>query len=55
VPHTAVATDVFCGTTPELAAAVTQELLPNPVVDKEIPAYEQWRQAVARRFAEATR
>jgi hypothetical protein len=55
VPHTAVATEVFCGATPELAAAVTQELLPDPVVDGEVPAYEHWRAAVARRFAETRR
>jgi enediyne biosynthesis protein E3 len=52
VPHTAVATDVFCGTGPEEAAAVTQRLRPADPVDGSgtVPHYEIWRQAVAAEY-----
>ncbi|MEV0678657.1 DUF1702 family protein [Actinosynnema sp. NPDC050436] len=51
VPHTGLATRVFCGTTPEKAARVTQDVRPAPpVVDGAVPAYETWRQRIARQF-----
>ncbi|MFF9645638.1 DUF1702 family protein [Kitasatospora aureofaciens] len=51
VPHTESATRVFCGMTPEQAAAVTQEVRPSGPVPGALPAYEVWRQAIADRFA----
>ncbi|WP_078653538.1 DUF1702 family protein [Streptomyces novaecaesareae] len=51
IPHTELATRVFCGMTPVEAAAVTQELRPaRPVPAGALPGYEVWRQAIAERF-----
>lgn len=53
-PHTAVATRVLCGTTPEEAARVTQEArpgVPDDPAGAHVPAYETWRAAIADRFA----
>ncbi|TDB98886.1 DUF1702 family protein [Actinomadura sp. 7K534] len=47
-PNTATATRVLCGMTPELAAQVTHELLPETAAtDGELPAYELWRARIA--------
>ncbi|GAA3002272.1 DUF1702 family protein [Streptomyces lactacystinicus] len=51
VPHTELATRVFCGMTPDQAAAVSQEARPSGPVPGALPAYEVWRQAIADRFA----
>lgn len=48
VPHTAVATQVFCGMTPAEAARVTDEVRPDEPVEGDLPAYEVWRQRIAR-------
>lgn len=50
VPHTELATRVFCGMGPVEAAAVTQELRPTEPVPGPVPAFELWRQAIADRF-----
>ncbi|MFI9816561.1 DUF1702 family protein [Saccharothrix variisporea] len=51
VPHTGLATQVFCGTTPEVAAKVTQDVRPAPpITDGTEPAFEVWRQRIAREF-----
>ncbi|MGH3756333.1 DUF1702 family protein [Actinophytocola sp.] len=49
-PHTALATQVFCGTTPEEAARITSELRPEHQVEGELPAYEVWRRRLADEF-----
>lgn len=51
VPHTHVATQVFCGMSPSEAARITQEFRPDRPVEAEPPAYEVWRQRIAREFA----
>jgi hypothetical protein len=51
IPHTHVATRVFCDLTPEEAARVTQDLRPAPPVrDGTVPAFELWRQRIAAEF-----
>lgn len=52
VPHTKVATQVFLGMTPEQAAKVCENALPEQVLagppeSGELPAYEVWRQRIA--------
>jgi hypothetical protein len=51
VPHTHVATRVFCDLTPDQAAQVTHDVRPGHPVDSELPAYEVWRQRIAEKFA----
>jgi enediyne biosynthesis protein E3 len=48
--HTARATKVFCGTTPEDVARLADELRPADTVDGDKPAYEVWRQRLANEF-----
>jgi hypothetical protein len=50
LPHTHVATRVFCGLAPAEAAQVTHDVRPEPA-DGDPPAYEVWRMRVAARFA----
>lgn len=50
VPHTRVATQVFCGASPEQAARISGEVRPEPGVEGELPAYEVWRQRIANQF-----
>ncbi|MFH9426158.1 DUF1702 family protein [Streptomyces sp. NPDC017529] len=50
VPHTALATRVFCGMGPEEAAAVTREARPDAAATGPSPAYEEWRGTVAERI-----
>ncbi|WP_306867065.1 DUF1702 family protein [Streptosporangium brasiliense] len=50
VPHNHVATQVFCGTTPEQAAQICHETRPHGAVPGELPAYEVWRQRIAGEF-----
>ncbi|MEU7531949.1 DUF1702 family protein [Saccharothrix sp. NPDC042600] len=53
VPHTGLATRVFCGATPEEAVRVVHGARPAaPFTDHPEPAYEVWRQRVAREFAQ---
>jgi hypothetical protein len=49
-PHTALATQVFCGTTPAEAARLVDALRPAHQVDGDEPAYEIWRQRLASEF-----
>jgi hypothetical protein len=49
-PHTGLATQVFCGATPEEVARITNELRPVDPVEGEQPAYEVWRQRLANEF-----
>jgi hypothetical protein len=56
-PHSALATKVFCGTTPEDVARVVMELRPVPSDEgagndllPDVPAYEVWRQRLANEF-----
>ncbi|WP_406316545.1 DUF1702 family protein [Streptosporangium sp. NBC_01639] len=49
-PHTALATQLFCGTTPEEAARIASDLRPNHPVEGDLPAYEVWRQRLANEF-----
>jgi hypothetical protein len=50
VPHTEMATRVFCRASAEEAAAATQELIPSGPGRSGAPAYEVWRCNVAERF-----
>jgi hypothetical protein len=50
-PHTALATQVFCGLTPDAAADLCQEVRPAPV-DADLPAFEVWRTRIAERLAD---
>ncbi|WP_408654118.1 DUF1702 family protein [Jatrophihabitans sp.] len=50
VPHTRLATQVFCGMTPEQASQASTDLRPEgPAVD-DLPVYELWRQRIADAF-----
>ncbi|MER6949859.1 DUF1702 family protein [Nonomuraea sp. NPDC000554] len=49
-PHTAMATQMFCGTTPEEAARIVTELRPVHPVEGALPAYEVWRQRLVNAF-----
>jgi hypothetical protein len=53
VPHTRVATQVFCGLTPEQAAEVSAVTRPDQPAQSDqdaLPAYEVWRQRIANEF-----
>jgi hypothetical protein len=54
VPHTGLATEVFCGMTPEQAASVSLAERPDGPVGGT-PAYEVWRQRVAAVFVSSGR
>lgn len=45
-PHTAVATEVICGMTPERAARLCAETRADLPADGETPAYEIWRRRI---------
>jgi hypothetical protein len=49
-PHSALATKVFWGTTPDEVARLVTELRPAQGVEGEQPAYEVWRQRLANEF-----
>jgi hypothetical protein len=49
-PHTGLATSVFCRTTPQDAAAVTDTALAASTADGDLPAFEVWRQRIAGEF-----
>jgi len=53
VPHTGLATGIFCGMSPAEASAVTEETLPDRPDTADEPAYEVWRRRVARRLLPA--
>ncbi len=55
VPHTAVATGVFCGLDPEQASQVSTDRRPEPVDTEDLPAYELWRQRIAAAFVDLGR
>jgi hypothetical protein len=48
--HSALATQVLCGTTPQEAAGLADELRPAYQPDGDKPAYEVWRQRLADAF-----
>jgi hypothetical protein len=53
LPHTEVAARVLCGTTPEHAARITQDVRPSTaeaVAAVDEPAYQIWRRAIAEQF-----
>lgn len=50
VPHTGVATAVFCGTTPQEAARISAEVQPAGPLGVGQVAYEVWRQRLASEF-----
>lgn len=52
VPHTEVATRVFCGMTAEEATRVADDAVPERAIT-ELPSYERWRQGIAEIFATA--
>ena len=47
VPHTEEATLVLCGLPAEQSAQITQDVRPEDAVDRDLPAYEAWRQRIA--------
>jgi enediyne biosynthesis protein E3 len=55
VPHTKVACDVFCGTSAEEAAAVTDRCLKTLPPDGVEPAYQAWRARISASFSLAGR
>jgi enediyne biosynthesis protein E3 len=52
VPHTDLATAVFCDLSAEEAAALSYETRPVPPFDFDVPAYETWRRTLSARFAQ---
>ena len=50
VPHTEMACNIFCETSAEDAAKVTDEALIDLQFDIELPAYEIWRTRIQKRF-----
>lgn len=50
VPHTNVATQVFCGMTQQQAADVATGARPDQPVGGDLPAYGQWRQRIVDEF-----
>ena len=54
VPHTGLATEVFCGTTPDEAARMSLAARPDGP-EGDLPAYEVWRQRVAAEFVSSGR
>lgn len=47
VPHNEIATQVFCGMSPEQAKKVTDEALVGLPDDGRVPAFEVWRERIA--------
>lgn len=48
VPHTAVATEVLCGVSPERAAQVCDDSRPDPAAgEDEMTSFERWRRDIA--------
>jgi hypothetical protein len=54
-PHTAVATGVFCGLSPQDASAVSSNNRPTSLSEDDLPSYELWRRRIAEAFATAER
>ena len=50
IPATGISTRVFCGTTPERAARVSNDARPGLPIQGDVPAYEVWRRRVADQF-----
>jgi hypothetical protein len=50
VPHTEVATHVFCDVPPDQAAQISVRTRPEGPVTGEVPAYEVWRRRIADEF-----
>lgn len=55
-PHTELATRLLCGTTPELAAELTEQArVESQSTGVDLPSFEIWRQRVASRLAGSSR
>ncbi|MDG4764712.1 DUF1702 family protein [Solwaraspora sp. WMMD406] len=50
VPHTALATEVFCGMSPADAAEVSRRSRPDVAARSQLPSYEIWRERIASEF-----
>lgn len=50
VPHTQIATQVFCDVSPDEAAQISVRTRPVLPVTGEVPAYEVWRRRIADEF-----
>jgi enediyne biosynthesis protein E3 len=50
VPHTEVATGVFCGTSAQEAWEITEKSLPDRTEGGPLSAFELWRQRIAQHF-----
>jgi hypothetical protein len=50
VPATEIATQVFCGVTPEQAARISNQSRPDQPIQGDVPAYEVWRRRIADQF-----
>ncbi|WP_326556007.1 DUF1702 family protein [Micromonospora sp. NBC_01813] len=50
VPHTELATEIFCGMSAAQAAEVSQQTRPDPATAGPVPAYEKWRESAASQF-----
>jgi hypothetical protein len=48
---TRIAAAVFCGSSPESAAAVTDAARVDLPADRDVPSYQAWRQRIAGEFA----
>ncbi|MEO9239813.1 MAG: DUF1702 family protein [Jatrophihabitantaceae bacterium] len=55
LPHTSVATGVFCGMSPQDASAVSSNNRPVTSDEADLPLYEQWRRNIAGTFASLER
>jgi enediyne biosynthesis protein E3 len=51
-PHTRVATEVFCGMSPDEAADICVRTRPDQSVQGELPAHEVWRRRIANEFVQ---
>ncbi|HEY0168858.1 MAG TPA: DUF1702 family protein [Jatrophihabitans sp.] len=49
-PHTRLATEVFCGMSPEQASQASADLRPEGPAADDLPVYELWRQRIADSF-----
>ncbi|WP_329107737.1 DUF1702 family protein [Micromonospora sp. NBC_01699] len=50
VPHNRIATEIFCGMSPEEAQQVTDNALVDLPADGDVPAWEVWRHRIAAHF-----
>ncbi|MGI8665494.1 MAG: DUF1702 family protein [Jatrophihabitans sp.] len=55
IPHTALATEIFCAMTPEQASQVSSDARPTSPSEDDLPSYELWRRRIADAFASVER